>query len=264
VRLSLRFQAVSILAAIFFVLPRYAFAWGKEGHAIVAEVAMHYLSEPAKTRVQEILRKISPADAGNWMDDVRSNDYYNYMRHWHYLDIPKDSVYKPGQGDNLIAALNTAYNDLKKGHPDKEHKQEDVLILFHLIGDMHQPLHTGYPDDKGGNTVELSFRGGGATNLHHLWDTELIQENNITLDTVLALANTLTDEQVKAYRKGNFLSWMYDSRSHLPQVYDFTGTKVEDAYIRGNKDLVAHQLLIGGIRLAWVLETLFGSGAHPQ
>ena len=239
-------------------IPSQASAWGKEGHAIVAEIAMHYVSDPTRAKVLEILKNISVPDAGNWMDNMRSNDYYKFMQHWHYVDIPKDSSYKSGQGDNLIAALNTSFNELKKNNINAEKTQEDLLILFHLIGDMHQPLHTGYPDDKGGNDIQVSFKGSG-TNLHHLWDSDLIEDQNITTDTVLSLADQLPKAMINAIRNGNFLSWMNDSRSLLPQVYNFNGHKIDQDYEDRNKRMLELQLLKGGIRLAKVLDAIFAS-----
>ena len=77
------------------------------------------------------------------------------------------------------------------------------MIIFHLIGDMHQPLHTGYPEDKGGNTIQLTFKGGG-TNLHHLWDSDLIEAEDITTEKCLELGKTLTADEIKAICAGNF------------------------------------------------------------
>lgn len=250
-----------IIGAIFMLTVAQSqriFAWGRDGHHMVAEIAMHYLSETAKQNVLQVLGRTSPDDAGTWMDDMRSTPYYDYMKHWHYVDIPKDSSYTRGQGDNLIAALNQAFNDLKANRLTKEKKKEAVMILFHLMGDMHQPLHTGYPEDKGGNTVQVNY-GGGGTNLHHVWDDDIIESQKITTEDCLALGSKLTDDELKAIRSGNFVSWMNDSRSHLPEVYDFDGHKLTDAYMEKNKALVEHQLLDGGIRLAKILEILFGS-----
>ena len=58
------------------------------------------------------------------------------------------------------------------------------MLIFHLIGDLHQPLHTGYAIDKGGNTIEITspYVGG---NLHSVWDTQIIEYKNVTLDSCL-------------------------------------------------------------------------------
>lgn len=49
--------------------------------------------------------------------------------------------------------------------------------MVHFVGDVHQPLHAGYLDDKGGNKYQLqAFMKG--SNLHALWDSGLIRNLN--------------------------------------------------------------------------------------
>ena len=254
-------KKIALVVALIFSA-NLSFAWSADGHHMVAEIAMQYLSPTAKEAVLKILRKTTPEEAATWMDDMRSNAYYAYMSHWHYVDIPKDSAYVKGQGDNLIAAINTAFNELKGNKADKAKRKEDVMILFHLIGDMSQPLHTGYPEDKGGNDVQVTFEGGG-DNLHHVWDDDIIQAEHITIDTCLKAAASLSPQEIKNIMGGNFMSWMLDSRAHLTEVYMFTGHKLDEEYSKRNKALVIHQLIAGGLRLARTLETLFGPVAIP-
>jgi hypothetical protein len=60
--------------------------------------------------------------------------------------------------------------------PD-EQRLKALKYLVHFIGDVHQPLHAGYLDDKGGNTYQLqAFMRG--SNLHAVWDTGLIKYLN--------------------------------------------------------------------------------------
>jgi hypothetical protein len=59
-----------------------------------------------------------------------------------------------------------------------------ILYLFHLIGDLHQPLQLGYGHDKGGNTVQLNYKDKG-TNLHSFWDSGIIYYKRITLSDCL-------------------------------------------------------------------------------
>ena len=250
-----------LLAATLLLLATHrCLAWGADGHHMVAEIAMHYLSPGTREAVLKVLRKTTPDEAATWMDDMRSNSFYSYMSHWHYVDIPKDSQYVAGQGDNLIAALNTAFNEIKVGKVGKDKRKEDLMIIFHLIGDMAQPLHTGYTDDRGGNDVQVSYEGGG-TNLHHVWDNDIIASEHITIDSCLQYAAAMPQEEKKRLISGNFVAWMYDSRSHLGEAYAFTGHKIDELYAQKNKLLVEHQLVAGGLRLARVLETLFGAAA---
>ncbi len=137
-----------------FYLGAPSFAWGKTGHSIVAQLAMNLAGEASKQKVQHFLKDISVDDAGNWMDAMRSNGDYDFMRTWHYLDFDKGQFYsRPLTDDNIVSRLSLCYNELKHYKLlSNEQVQFNILCLFHLMGDLHQPLHTGYND---GNMVAV-------------------------------------------------------------------------------------------------------------
>lgn len=243
------------------LLPLQAGAWGREGHAIVAEVAMGRLTKPAKAQVERLLAGMPPEDAAEWMDDVKRQKPYRYMQHWHYINIPEGGSYQPGGHDDIIYALQLSSNYLKSSPGTDSLRREALLVLLHLVGDLHQPLHTGYASDKGGNKMQVNIGGRKGTNLHHLWDSDVIERQDITLETVLQYGRTLSPAAVKAIQNGDFVSWMTESRGYLPQVYNFSGHKVDDAYMRSAQTLVARQLFVAGVRLAAVLNTIFSKSA---
>jgi len=41
------------------------------------------------------------------------------------------------------------------------------MFLAHFVGDVHQPLHVGFEDDEGGNTITVHWYRRKA-NLHHV------------------------------------------------------------------------------------------------
>lgn len=59
----------------------------------------------------------------------------------------------------------------------------------------------------------------------------------------------------------DFVRWMQESRSLLPQVYDFPGFVLDDTHLQKNKIVVQRQLVLAGMRLAAVLNQLFYSEA---
>lgn len=233
-------------------------AWGKKGHELVAQIAFQFLDDSTKKIVKGYLGNLSIEEAANWMDDERSNSYYNYMRTWHYLDIDKGEVYKASSERNIITVLHSAIVDLRlyKTIKRKETKR-DLLLIFHLMGDLHQPLHTGYAIDKGGNTIEITSPAVSG-NLHSVWDTQIIDAKNITLDSCLQLYATLETAEVAALREINELKWMYQSRSLLDTVYSFKDNYLDQQYIDNNARIIKKQLVIAGIRLAAVLNEVFG------
>jgi hypothetical protein len=144
----------------------------------------------------------------------------------------------------------------QKGPRDKDETALLLRILFHLVGDIHQPLHVGYGEDKGGNTIDVDFLGK-STNLHHVWDSDIIDVSGITLNGCLKLANSLPKKEVQALQKVSPLDWMNDSRALLPEVYNFKDHMITQEYVDINKEVVKKQLLKGGIRLAAVLHQCF-------
>jgi hypothetical protein len=246
--------------AILFVClgkPNNSMAWGKTGHELVAQIAFQFLDDSTKKKVESYLGNLSIEEAANWMDDSRGNSYYNFMRTWHYLDMDKGETYTPTSERNILTVLHSAITDLKnyKNLKRKDVKR-DLLLLFHLIGDLHQPLHCGYAIDKGGNTIEITSASVSG-NLHSVWDTQIIESTGIKLDTCLALYRTLDTTEVLQIKKINELSWMYQSRSHLDKVYSFNNNFLDSNYIESNALLIKKQLLIAGLRLASVLKEVF-------
>ena len=49
-----------------------------------------------------------------------------------------------------------------------------LKYVVHFVADVHQPLHAGYADDRGGNSYRIQAFGRGA-NLHSLWDAGMIK-----------------------------------------------------------------------------------------
>ncbi len=246
-----------ILAASFYLLPNISFAWGAKGHGLVAEIAFHFLDDSTKLKVKKYLGNLTIEEAANWMDDSKSNSYYDYMRTWHYLDIDKGQHYTPSSERNIITVLYSAINELKG--IDKMKKKDikrDLLLIFHLMGDLHQPLHTGYTVDKGGNTINVTSQNF-ASNLHSAWDTQILESEGVTLQKCLAIYPTYSPEKIDSIKKINVLAWMNQSRSYLDFVYDYKNDFLDSTYIQKSVVIIENQLLQGGMRLASVLIEVF-------
>ncbi len=249
------------LLLIILLLPTRAGAWSREGHAIVAGVAMGRLTKTAKAQVGRLLAGMAREDAADWMDDVKRQRPYRYMQHWHYINIPEGGSYVLGN-DDIIYALQLCDNYLRSGKGTDSIRREALLVLLHLMGDLHQPLHTGYASDKGGNKMQVNINGRKGTNLHHLWDSDIIERQKVTLEAVLQYGKTLSPVAIKALQGGDFVSWMTESRGYLPQVYNFSRHTVDDAYMSKAQTLITRQLFVAGVRLAAVLNAIFSKGSN--
>ncbi len=234
-------------------------AWGKTGHELTAKVAYALLDDSTRKIVQQFLGKTSFEEASVWMDEEKSNSYYNYMRTWHYVDFEKNEKYVPSLERNALTVLHSAITELKNyktnGLSKKDIKYR-ILLIFHIVGDIHQPLHTGYGSDRGGNSININspFLSG---NLHSVWDGQILDFKKINFDTCMHYYNALSKDQIAAYRKINELKWIYESRTYLDAVYNFQNNYLDKNYIDNNVDIIKKELVIGGIRLASVLDEIF-------
>ena len=215
-------KLILIVSTLFFVLPQSSFAWGSKGHQLVADIAAHFLDDSTKKKVQSYLGNISFEEAATWMDDNRSNSYYDFMKPWHYLDIEKGQDYKPSMEKNLVTVLNAAIVQLENQQLVLKNKEikTDLLLIFHLTGDLHQPLHCGYPEDRGGNDINITSPDF-SSNLHSAWDTQIIEDKNITIDDCLKYYSSYSEEEIKSMQKINLLKWVSQSRALLDTVYCF-------------------------------------------
>jgi hypothetical protein len=235
---------------------KITYAWGAKGHEIVSEVAFNYLDESTKKIVLHYLDGMTIQEAATWMDRIKKDQSLNYMKPYHYANFQKGATIKNNSGTNIIAVLSKAIAELKnhKKLSKKEVKMR-LLFVFHLIGDLHEPLHVGYASDKGGNKVQINFKGKG-TNLHSFYDSGIIKYKKIKFKDCLNPMMS-TKKEVARYRKINVVEWAKESRSFLPEIYNFKGHKVSEEYVDKNTVIIKSQLFKAGIRLASVLNLAF-------
>lgn len=233
------------------------FSWGSVGHKIVAQFAQKALDKSIVDSVQFYLGKMSFQEASVWMDEVRSDNSYDYLKPLHYVNAERDVTYVKTKGDDVVNELEMVISILKKKGPRNKDKIAMALReLFHLAGDIHQPLHCGYGEDKGGNTISVSF-GSGEWNLHSLWDTGLIKEEGISLNDCLKLSNEIPIAEQKEIQKTDIVKWVNESRELLPFIYDFDKRKITQEYSSKAKLIIEKQLVRAGIRLAKILYETF-------
>ena len=191
------------------------------------------------------------------MDDVRGDHSYDYMKTWHYVNMEKGKGYEPTKDGNIINALNKAIGELEhRENMSKDDIRKDLMIIFHLVGDLHMPLHVGYEEDKGGNSIQVKYLDHDA-NLHRVWDTEIIESEKITINDCLLQLRNFNSEEIAGFKKIDVENWTHEPRALLSNVYAFKNNTIDRAYLDRNKKIVEMQLLIAGIRLSAVLEQVF-------
>lgn len=244
------------ISVLSILTPTRSFAWGKKGHNLVAEVAFNYLDENTKKIVLQYLDGMTIQEASTWMDDIKSDHSLDYMKPLHYINADKGQNISINNGDNIIGALTKTINELKNYKSlSKEDVKIKICILFHLIGDLHQPLHVGYGEDKGGNTFQINFNGRG-TNLHSFYDSGIIEYKGLTLQQCLK-SKSYSKSESTDIGKINIIDWANQSRSYLDTIYNTDGHKVDEIYIDKNYIIIQDQILKAGIRLSSLLKDIF-------
>jgi hypothetical protein len=254
------------LVAIMFCMPFTTLAWGTNGHRICGEIAFSYLNPKAKLAIQQILGNESLALASNWADFIKSDDNYRYLSSWHYIDF--DKAYTQQEMNEFLAKdtdvdaytkMNFMIAELKKKDLSKENKLLYLHMLIHVIEDVHQPMHTGHKDDQGGNGFKLNWNGK-PSNMHSIWDTEIIESQQLSYTEYASAINHTTAAQRAEWQKAPISEWLFESNQIAEKLY--TDVKPNDnlgyKYIFNNLATVNNQLLKGGVRLAGVLNELFG------
>ena len=255
-------KVLFVLGVVGFLFPIQMFGWGQIGHRVVGAVAEHHLNKKAKKAVKEILGDESLAMCSTWMDEIKSDHKYDHTHSWHYLTIAYGSTYgesDQGKDGDAIEAIDRFIKTLKSETSTLEEKREALSFLVHVVGDIHQPLHVGNGTDRGGNDLKIKWFYDGS-NLHRIWDSEIIDSKQLSYTELACSIDHASRDQISNWQTGTPLDWAIDSQSHHTEVYDYDKDKdnLSYEYMYKNWDLVQEQLLKGGIRLAGLLNDIFG------
>ena len=251
-----------ILTLCFLGLALSISAYDAVGHRIIAEIAYRNLTDKARNQVDKVLGKHGIVYEASWADDVRSDNKYAYSYQWHYQDLDdnmtstdiKKLLGNPkAEGEHLFFALDTLTSRLKKDKNDAE----ALKFIVHFVGDLHQPLHLGRKDDKGGNKVDFNWFGR-KTNLHSVWDGSLIENQKMSY---LEFSQYLLDkfESRKAeFKKQNILQSVEAVYVVRNMIYAYDSTDNSNYhYIYFFADKRDEMLYRGGIQLANVLNSIY-------
>ncbi|MFK2820907.1 S1/P1 nuclease [Flavobacteriaceae sp. LMIT009] len=235
--------------------------WGQTGHRVVGEICEDYLKPRTKRKIKKLLKKKSLAFVSTFADEIKSDSTYNKFYTWHYINMPFDSDYESSE-KNPSGDLVTGINYCKKVITDKNSSDQDKIfylkMLVHLIGDLHQPMHIGLKDDRGGNDFKVKWHYND-TNLHRVWDSEMIEEFDMGYIELAENADALSKEQIKHIQKGTVVDWVNETQQLTKKIY--SEVKPDDnlryRYSYKNFTIVRDQLQIAGVRLAKILNDLF-------
>ncbi len=260
------------------------FSWGPVGHETVGYIAEDNLTSTAKLRIHKLLGSDSSlASLANWADQIRGSR--PSTAHWHFIDIEDRQILRKKDessfcihGDCVVDQITKDIRTLKDSTVTDSIKVEALRYLVHFMGDIHQPLHCADDSDRGGNDKIVRFKppadsttSGRKIKLHALWD-DLIETKATDDPRALAttLENSISDKQKMKWGSGSPADWAWESyliakadiysKFSPGKTSDSNGVALsQDYYAPKMRNIVNSQLSKAGIRLAFVLDGIFGS-----
>ncbi len=240
-----------VFVALALAIVPAAQAWGCKGHQTVAYLAELHLTPEAKQFVHQLLSEnpIDPAlkrwcggggldemaDSATWADDYRDLDKTVNKDHptaeWHFIDIPlgatQDQIQKFCAATGCVTkAITDQLVILKDKNAAGPNRAMALRFIIHFVGDIHQPLHASDNDDRGGNCVPVKYfrrnshlkKGAYTPNLHHIWDTEMVEAQMLGADPS-EFAETLDSQYASsftAWQQGGVQvdAWAWEGQQH--------------------------------------------------
>ncbi len=177
-----------------------------------------------------------PDIARGFKDEMR--DKYHHST-WHYINLgvfpneklkeefgpilPSNTTLKFSEasdydGMNIMEALGYISDQFESEATTQMDKAVLLCWLFHLVGDLHQPLHSSAmftprlfrEGDRGGNSIKV-----GKYNLHSTWDWALGGEREISMLAGISIAihkdGNLNSIGTIAKEELNFNKWLEES-----------------------------------------------------
>jgi len=261
-----KIKKACLAVVLIAYIPLNVSAWGLTGHRVVGEIADHYLTSKARKAIKGVLGNESLAMASNWPDFIKSDTAYNYLGSWHYVNLPEgldqNGVFQfldSSKEANVYNKIPEMVAVLKNKQSTPDQKKMAMRILIHLVGDLHQPMHTARKADLGGNKINVTWFGQ-KSNLHRVWDEGLVEYQQLSYTEYAAAVNHPSKDQFNKWSHDSLKHSVYESYLACNKIY--TQTKADDKLsYRYNFDfigMVNEALLKGGIRLAGIINEIYG------
>lgn len=293
----MRWLIAAAFASLLFFAPAPASAWGQGGHYTVCEIGYLNLTPTAKAEVDRLValdgRFASFTETCTFPDNPvsRASEHYaNYPRGQRRVGPGC-----PGGRPCVLGALEGDLATLRSVSAGDSEKALAILYIGHWYGDLHQPLHISFADDRGGNSVKAPgpCSGNYEASLHSVWDTCVVERRIFSPGTdrvararaaAAILTASITDDQRRNWVRSKPWQWAGESYKitlagrtgycvrkggacwYSATKRDFAASdpqrsqRVDDAYLDRAKPIVEARLKRAGIRLAEALNRSFDPG----
>jgi hypothetical protein len=234
----------ALLIALGFAWSAPALAWGDAGHRTVCEIAWRNLTPVAAAEARRLLgaHPVIPVRAPRnrelgwactYPDNVVAGGPQRRAPE-HFVNYPRTLLaVTPGTGCGgaalcVISAILADYGRLRNAGLSDEDRAEALIYLGHWLGDIHQPLHSSFRDDQGGN--EVNSQGLCTRSLHSTWDTCMLVQRVYANDAAPEIDEVQTvatswSASVTDLQRGDWLSsmpWQWSAESYAVTLQDAT------------------------------------------
>jgi hypothetical protein len=251
------------------------FAWGSDGHSAIGILAISQLQPDALTELENIvnpLTKQAMIEACNWPDDKRETEEWAWSAPLHYINIPRnETVYSesrdcpeesghqhhPQRPKQLCATQGIKHyaSELSSQEATTLQRWQAFAWLCHLVGDLHQPLHAGFADDRGGNDFDVVFNNE-QMNLHGFWDFAMIHQEAGSWQYLVGQLSAFPVIQAGSDWSPEMVNdWTNDSHNLASNsLYPATKT-IRKNYVEQSWVLAQHQITLAASRLATIINS---------
>ncbi|NKI33452.1 S1/P1 nuclease [Croceivirga thetidis] len=253
---------IFVVIFLFSITANANMIWGRKGHRVIGHLAEKHLTRKAKRAINELLDGHSLAFASTYADEIKSDNAFRAYFNWHFVNYPLDRTYtestKDERGD-IITAIETCKRYLTDKNATRGDKVFHLKFLIHLIGDLHQPLHAGRAEDRGGNDIQVQWFGQGS-NIHRVWDTNMLETYGMSYYELGDELNRITKKKErKRLQEGTVVDWLEESHVLAADIYGSVqvGEKLGYDYGYEFNPVLFERLRKGGFRLARILNEIF-------
>ncbi|KAL6242975.1 hypothetical protein RBB50_010075 [Rhinocladiella similis] len=277
-------SAVILLPSLFTPVAK---AWGGLGHETIAWIAQSYASSTTAAAIKDILDSKQSdymANVSTWADSYRYTSAGSWSAPLHFIDANDnppsscsvDFARDCGSSGCSISAIVNYTSILLDDDSNQSEKYSAMKFLIHFVGDLHQPLHDEALE-RGGNGINVTFEGK-RTNLHHIWDTEIVEQlangssaENFAKSLTASIKAGAYDWDVDSWLDGTSLndtqsttlSWASEANAYVCDDVLSAGIDVVEegdlsgSYYQAHVDVARTQIARAGYRLGAWLNLIF-------
>jgi len=269
----MKFLSFIFVLLLILVPGASALAWGQAGHSAIGRAALSQLEQGIREKLMTILGVSSEQalteavdEACFWPDTVRDTPEWSWSSPQHYVNIPRSAEHYDRQRDCpdglcVTEAISKYAAQIQRPGLDAGRRWQAFAWLCHLVGDLHQPLHAGFRDDRGGNLVEIEYRGE-RSNLHRFWDSLLVEERQRESGRAQALvAPFLLGASADPWQPRDVISWTEESHALASGRAYPPHTIIDEAFANASWEMIQQQWLRAAVRLATLLGAVLETGS---